>query len=123
MVSSESNVSSSSSPFNGESLGEFVILSSSPIDESNSYKISRNNIFKIQHPKYNILHCLNFLPLGEPAIVTLGLFGHSGDKHSYISKRSELQLELAVAVTGERVFPFEFSIELKELAVVVDSET
>jgi hypothetical protein len=65
----------------------------------------------------------NSSPLGEPAIVTLGLFGHSGDKHSYISKRSELQLELAVAVIGERVFLFEFSIELKELAVVVDSGT
>jgi len=122
MVSSESNVSSSS-PFNGESLGEFVTLSSSPIDESNSYKISKNKHFKIQHLKYNTLRRINFLPLGEPAIVTLGLFGHSGDKHSYISKRSELQLELAVAVTGERVFPFEFSIELKELAVVVDSGT
>lgn len=65
----------------------------------------------------------NLLPLGEPAIVTLGLFGQSGDKQSYISKRSGLQLELAVAVTGERAFPLEFSIELKELAVVVDNGT
>lgn len=80
-------------------------------------------IFKIQSLKGStVLHTsCNLLPLGEPAIVTLGLFGHSGDKHSYISKSSELGL--AVAVTGERVFPFEFSIELKELAVVVDNGT
>lgn len=56
-------------------------------------------------------------------MVTLGLFGQSGDKHSYISRRSGLQLELAMAVTGERAFPLEFSTELKELAVVVDSGT
>lgn len=62
-----------------------------------------------------------FLPLGEPAIVTLGLFGHSGDgKQSYISNISVLQLELLVAVTGDIIFPFAFSIELIELAVVVD---
>jgi len=118
IISFESSVSSSSSPFNGESLGEFVLLSSSPIDESKSYKIlkrySRYNLSKV----YTLC---SLLPLGEPAIVTLGLFGHSGDRHSYISKRSELGL--AVAVTGERVFPFEFSIELKELAVVVDNGT